>query len=656
MNKCLHQVIQAKKLNSMKLTIVPFLLFMSFATTNGQVQDKEFYEIGFDTLALIDSSRIYKTNASDHNSLHFRPVEVDIWYPSADKGSDKLHFRDFLNAFEVRANKLSGKTSYTGIAEELALLFAAEGGLKPEDGKKLLNIETNSYKNLSPITEKKPLILYMAGLNGMAFENYKLIESLTKEGYVVMSISSIGRYPGDMTNNTLDLMEQVYDAESAIKALKKQSKINIDFNQIAVIGCSWGGMSAAVLTSRNPNIKALISLDGSETTHYGKIDEENKNPEEFYDSDISNQDLRTISYLYLGSENSLMDSVPGDEFNYYRRVHGNKYFLRLAESRHEDFSCIPYILNASKKSVDTYNTLIKSSMLFLNATLKNENAFVQHYSELQKFQSARSVSIQLNESGANTVLLKGIVLDEETKNQIPFVNIAILNKDIGTVTNDTGQFTLKANTNINDTVRISMIGYKAKLITIGELQANNHIKLQKDIKQLKEVVVTAKKLKTKVVGNKTTSRFLSTGFFPGQLGAEMGIKINIGKKPAAVDAFNFHISYNRLKSQSTFRLNIYTVVNGKPSQNILTENITIAIEGKQSGLMSIDLKPYHIILYDDVIVTLEWIKNEKEPKDNEAIFFSLGLLTNGTFVKTSSQAEMKKHSNLGVGFNLHVRY
>lgn len=655
MNECLHQVIQAKKLNSMKLTIVPFLLFMSFATTNGQVQEKECYEIGFNTLALIDSSRIFKTNTLQHDSLHFRPVEVDIWYPSADKGSNKLHFRDFLNALEVRANKFSGKTSYTGITEELALLFAAEAGLKPEDGKKLLNIETNSYKNLSPITEKKPLILYMAGLNGMAFENYILIESLTKEGYVVMSISSVGRYPGDMTNNTLDLMEQVYDAESAIKALKKQSKINIDFNQIAVIGCSWGGMSAAVLTTRNPNIKSLISLDGSETTYYGKIDEENKNPAEFYDLYIRNQDKRKISYLYLGSENNLKDSVPDDKFNYYERVQGNKYFLRLAESRHEDFSCIPYLLSFSKKSVDTYNTLIKSSLLFLNAVLKNENEFVQHYGELQKFQSSRS-TYQLNEPRANTTLLKGTIVDEETENQIPFVNIAVLNKDISTVTGEVGQFELKVNTNINDTVRISMIGYKPKLITISDLQINNNIKLRKDVKQLKEVIVTAKKLKTKVIGNKTTSKFLSTGFFPGQLGAEIGIKINIGKKPAAVEAFNFNISYNRLKSQSTFRLNIYTVVNGKPSQNILTENITIIVEGKQTGLMSIDLQPYNIILTDDVIVTLELIKNEKEPKDDEAIFFSLGLLTNGTFIKTSSQAEMKKHSNLGVGFNLNVRY
>ena len=655
MNECLHQVIKAKKLNSMKLTIVPFLLFMSFSTTNGQVQEKECYEIGFNTLALIDSSRIYKTNTSEHDSLHFRPVEVDIWYPSADKGSNELHFRDFLNALEVRANKFSGKTSYTGITEELALLFAAEAGLKPEDGKKLLNIETNSYKNLSPITEKKPLILYMAGLNGMAFENYRLIESLTKEGYVVMSISSVGRYPGDMTNNTLDVMEQVYDAESAIKSLKKQSKINIDFNQIAVIGCSWGGMSAAVLTSRNPNIKTLISLDGSETTYYGKIDEENKSPAEFYDLDIRNQDKRKISYLYLGSENNLKDSVPDDKFNYYERVQGNKYFLRLAETRHEDFSCIPYLLNFSKKSVDTYNTLIKSSLLFLNAALKNENEFVQHFGELQKFQSSQS-TYELNEPRANTTLLKGTVVDEETGNQIPFVNIAILNKDIGTVTGETGQFGLKVNTDINDTVRVSMIGYKPKLIRIGDLQMNNNIKLRKDVKQLKEVIVTAKKLKTKVIGNKTTSKFLSTGFFPGQLGAEIGIKINIGKKPAAVDAFNFNISYNRLKSQSTFRLNIYTVVNGKPSQNLLTENITVVIEGRQTGLMSIDLKPYSIILTDDVIVTLELIKNEKEPKGDEAIFFSLGLLTNGTFIKTSSQAEMKKHSNLGVGFNLNVRY
>jgi hypothetical protein len=88
----------------------------------------------------------------------------------------------------------------------------------------------------------------------------------------------------------------------------------------------------------------------------------------------------------------------------------------------------------------------------------------------------------------------------------------------------------------------------------------------------------------------------------------------------------------------------------------LTENIIIPIHAKQTGLISVNLKEYDIILNDDVIVTLEWIKNEGENNKGEAIFFSLGAFSGGTFVKKSSQGKLKKHSNMGVGFNLNVRY
>jgi len=638
----------------MRLCLICILLIVSLFDVNAQVQESNLYGAGFQTLTIVDSSRIYKSNTSTNDRLHFRPLDLDIWYPSADVGSNRIHFRDLFKLFEERANKYSGKTTFTGMTEELALFFAAEAGLNPEDGKRLLNIKTDSYKNLSPLKEKKPLILYMAGLNGMGFENFKLLENLAKNGYVIVAISSIGRYPGDMTNNIADMMEQVCDAESAIEVLRNQNKINIDFNRIGVIGYSWGGLSAAVLTTRNPTVKTLISFDGSEIDYFGRDEEENKNSEEIY-----NPGKKRISYFYLGTGSNLTDSVPSDKYNYFHKSEGNKYYLRFVNSRHEDLSCIPYILKSSKISTDTYDAIMRSSLLFLNASLKGQNTFDPYFKELAQSRSVTTQPFQLNQALTTNKFVKGMVTDNATGQPLPFVNIAVLNTNIGTVTNDSGEFKLKLDTNLHDTIRISMVGYKAKLMKAGELfsQKNiSYIKLEKTNKELNEVVISVKKLRSKIIGNKTTSKFLSTGFSPDQLGAEIGIKINIPGRPTCVDAFSFHISYNRLKSRSLFRLNIYNIKNGKPSENILRESITIPVEGEQTGIVSMNLKPYHIILDDDVIVTLELIKNEKEPKDGEAIFFSLGLLTNGTFVKTSNHAKMKKHSNLGVGFNMNVRY
>jgi hypothetical protein len=53
-------------------------------------------------------------------------------------------------------------------------------------------------------------------------------------GFVVASVSSIGRFPGDMTMKKADLMEQVVDDAIAIlNALK--SNEHIDFTKLVLL-------------------------------------------------------------------------------------------------------------------------------------------------------------------------------------------------------------------------------------------------------------------------------------------------------------------------------------------------------------------------------------------------------------------------------------
>ena len=88
----------------------------------------------------------------------------------------------------------------------------------------------------------------------------------------------------------------------------------------------------------------------------------------------------------------------------------------------------------------------------------------------------------------------------------------------------------------------------------------------------------------------------------------------------------------------------------------MTENVIIPVQPKQIGKISIDLMSHNIVLREDVIVTLEWVKNEGENRQGEGIFFSLGFLNNGTLIKQSSQGKFKKHGRMGIGMNLDVRY
>jgi len=638
------------------------LFYISLCFKGSYAQN--FYA-GFTSLSLKDKNRTYNSEVPITDSLHYRPVDLDIWYPSKDKKEKTLNFGDLFNLFEQRAVKYQDNQDYTGLTEELAQFIVAESGIDA-DGQKLLGIKTNSYENTRPSMEELPVIIYMAGFNGMGYENYKVLENLAQNGFIVVSIWSVGRYPGDMTNEKEDMLEQVYDAEFALKYLTTNKKFNLDLSKIGVLACSWGGMGAGVLINRNQNIKAMVSYDGSETSYFGEEEiDTNAYPngateednelfiQKIHDLNLLNPEKQNIKYLYLESGDKLKDFTPTNEYNYYKKLNSEKYYLRFKNSTHADFTCIPSILNSSINSVKIYKNIEIATVNFFNKTIKDRDTFTQNWQMLTLLNSTTDKTFDISK-------ISGQVIDSKTKEPLPYVNIGILNRGTGTVTNTDGNFMLEINNNfINDTLRVSMIGYKPIDFLIKNIQSKQRplsIKLIEQVSELNEVVITSKVFKKKKIGNKTKSKFISTGFGYGQLGAEMGIKINVRKNPTFIDAFNFNVSYNRLSAKSIFRLNIYSIKKNKPFENILTKNILIPIKPKQTGLITFDLKPYNIILKEDAIITLEWVDNQGKNKKREAIFFSLGILNSGTLYKKSSQAKFKKYSKMGVGFNIDVRH
>lgn len=655
------------------LTLVFLLCFCMGQSQNGFDSP---YKAGFATIQLTDSSRIYKPGSATRDKLHYRPLDLDIWYPSYEisNEAEPIKFGDLFQLFEERANKYQEDTDYSGMVNELALLYVAELGVEA-NGSELLRIKTNSFKDAKISKERFPLVIYMAGFNGMGFENYKLLESLAKKGFVVVSISSIGRYPGDMTNELGDTMEQVYDGEFAIDYLRKSGAFNLDFSNTGVLGTSWGGMSAAIFAKRNPQIKAMVSLDGSETHYFGDSSDTNNYAneaswldndqyiQEIYDSQFKDLKNLRLAYLYFESGDKLDDFNPSREYHFYKKLNSEKYYLRFENSEHVNFSCIPTILNASQNAVAIYNHLEETTTVFFDQFLRGGKMFETTWSKLNSLEYTVNQPFDIHNLKKREGLLfelTGTILDSKSGNPLSYVNIGILDKGVGTVTDTLGRFHLRIGSEFEyDTLRISSIGYKPIDFFLSDLwdkQEPIEVTLEEQISELNEVVVSAKSFKRKTLGNKTESKFIGTGFSYNQLGAEMGIRINVRKNPTYVDAFNFTISHNRLSAKSIFRLNFYAVEKGKPARNILSENILVPIEPKQTGPVTIDLKPYDIILKEDVVLSLEWVANEGENKEGEAIFFPLGFFTNGTLRKESSQSKFKKFASLGVGFNIDVRF
>tara|TARA_R110002049_G_scaffold234457_1_gene407683 strand:- start:2085 stop:2912 length:828 start_codon:yes stop_codon:yes gene_type:complete len=257
--------------------------------------------------------------------------------------------------------------------------------------------------------------------------------------------------------------------------------------------------------------------------------------------------------------------------------------------------------------------------------------------------------------GQNTA--DGIIKNAQTNEPVPYVNIGILNRDKGTVSNEKGEFSLEIPTEfINDTIKVSSIGYETKIFIATEfiktLKENKTISLLERVIELNEVVVSNKKLKEKVIGNKTKSKMMRGGFRNAELGNELGIKIKIKKSPTYISKFHANVTSNTGEKMK-FRLNFYSIEKGLPKEKIINQNIIFSIDSKE-GEFTLDLSKYNLVVEEDFYLTMELIENEGN-KESE-VFFSAGLLGNATVTRLTSQAEWKKLGSIGIGFSLTSEY
>jgi hypothetical protein len=214
----------------------------------------------------------------------------------------------------------------------------------------------------------------------------------------------------------------------------------------------------------------------------------------------------------------------------------------------------------------------------------------------------------------------GQVIDNSNNEPISFVNIGIVGKNIGTVSNKDGKFQLELNDKFNsDTLRISCIGYESLNFMIWDFKKKaltdglQHIKLIPKVFQLSEVIVTPKKIKTIKLGNSNSnsgSRFLTDS---SGLGSEIGLIIRLPRKEKDyyIKKLNFNVADKNFDTIHA-RVNIYNLKNGLPNNNILERPIYIEIT--TDGLISIDLRKYNIRMKEDFFISIENF-NEKSWKN-----------------------------------------
>ncbi len=253
-------------------------------------------------------------------------------------------------------------------------------------------------------------------------------------------------------------------------------------------------------------------------------------------------------------------------------------------------------------------------------------------------------------------ILQGRIIDAFTKEPLPFVNVGVLKKELGTVSNEDGFFFLEVpDLFAKETLRFSMIGFDERDFQVADLEAillsNNTLVLAEQTTFLEEVVLTAeKKWDTRVSGNSTTSKLLITGFTSNQLGNEIALFVKVKKTPAYIEGIQFSVVEN-IYPEVRFRVNVYSNEYRFPDENILKENIFVTLK-QSKGIISVDLKEYDILIDDDVFISLEWID---EDLGSEGLWFSAGVFGKSIYARSTSQAEWKKQRGLSLGMSVTLR-
>lgn len=363
----------------MRFTILVSFIFFQVCSIYGQTSLKEIdlkngaNNVGFKHYTATDSTRLYRIENNFDNQLVNRPIPISIWYPATveNSNSEQLTVLDYLEILKEEEESKS-------LPNELLLdWFADLGGDTPQN-RAHLNEKVNALSNADFLEGKFPVVVYAPSYQASSIENFILFEYLASNGFVVISSPSRGTDTRWLEGGTTKDMEtQSRDVEFLLKEIYKYE--NIDFDSIALMGFSFGGLSNAITVMKNKNVKALVSLDGTERYNYPVLEK----------SPYFNLDRMDIPYIHFAQKDIpeevlTSDKIPA-ELNYKFQLYdslkySNVYSYKFHDLTHSHFGSIGVLFAYRDKRQDksdaeimvSYKLLSQHTLQFLNANLKNE--------------------------------------------------------------------------------------------------------------------------------------------------------------------------------------------------------------------------------------------------------------------------------------------
>ena len=201
--------------------------------------------------------------------------------------------------------------------------------------------------------------------------------------------------------------------------------------------------------------------------------------------------------------------------------------------------------------------------------------------------------------------LKSVIIDSETKEKIPYVNIWVVNENIGTTSNEKGEFELKIDT--PKIILFSAIGFQTKKVPSDSIR--NILELKPAITELDEIIINSKKLARELtIGEFKKSKiksYFACGGTPWISARYFEFKENYKRTPF-IEKIKI-LTKSKIKD-SKFNIRLYnTNEKGEPENYIYNKNI-IGIAKKGKRLTEIDVSELNIKFpKKGFFIAIEWL-------------------------------------------------
>lgn len=201
--------------------------------------------------------------------------------------------------------------------------------------------------------------------------------------------------------------------------------------------------------------------------------------------------------------------------------------------------------------------------------------------------------------------LKSVIINSETNEKIPYVNIWVENENIGTTSNEKGEFELEIDN--PKIILFSAIGFQTKKVSSDSIR--NILELTPAITELDEIIINSKKLAQElIIGEFEKSKinsYFACGGTPLISARYFEFKENYKETPF-IEKIKI-LTKSKIKD-SKFNIRLYgTNEKGEPENYIYNKNI-IRIAKKGKRLTEIDISELNIKFpKEGFFVAIEWL-------------------------------------------------